>query len=78
MKIVELSWVDACSLGNAWDSRKEGEIGEPFKCQTVGYLVRKTRKKIIVAQSQCLENNDIMNRMVIPRGCVTEIKELST
>ena len=74
MKVIEINWEDACSVGNAWCDR---DNAEPYKCKTVGYLIKKDHKKIVVAQSHCLENNDVMNKMVIPRGCVLDIKELS-
>ena len=74
-KIIEVSWLDACSFGNMWVS-PDDEV-TCSHCKSVGYLLKKDKDKIIIAQSDS-NNGEVMNRFVIPKGCITGIKELSS
>jgi hypothetical protein len=43
----------------------------------VGYLVRKTRKEVVIVHEICLEDNTVRWIHTIPRGMVREIQELA-
>lgn len=65
--------MDAISYSNLWVA-KDGE-DEVAHCKSVGYLVKKDREKIVIAQSLA-QDGDVMNKFVIPRGCVRSIREI--
>ena len=74
MKIVLVDWVDSASVGG-WAGEEDLNVCE---CKTVGFLLRKTKDKVVVAQSisprDAVEVCD--NRFAIPRGCIKSIREL--
>lgn len=72
-KIIEVFWDDAISYGNAWVN---GGMEELAHNSSVGYLHAEDKEKICLAQSKSGE--DVMNKFVIPRGCIVDIKELSS
>lgn len=73
-KIIEVIWDDSCSIANQW-MKPNGEL-EPSHCKSVGYLVSKNKKSIVLAQSQHDETGEVHNQFIIPRGCIKKITEL--
>lgn len=73
MKTVEIEWVDAISYSNMWVARDSKE--SLALCRSVGYLVKKNKEKVVIAQSSA-SDGDVMNKFVIPRGCIKKITEL--
>ena len=71
MKIVLVDWVDSTSI-QGWEEGCDMGLCE---CRSVGYLIKKTKDKVILAQS--LNDHTYYNKFAIPRGCVTSITELS-
>ena len=72
IKIVEVIWNDALSEHGMW---LEPKPIDPAHTQSVGFLICKDKKKICLAQT-IGENGEVMNKFVIPKGCVISIKEL--
>ena len=70
MKFVLIEWVDS-NFHHGWDS----EIPELAYCVTAGILVNKCKESISVAIAQS-NNGNMANCMIIPRKCITSIKEL--
>lgn len=71
MKLVLVEWVDSTS-STGWENDPDLELSI---CKTVGYLTRKTKEKVVLAQS-ISDNNNVDNKFAIPRGCIQSIKEL--
>lgn len=78
-KKVEVTWVDACSYKGAWMSDEETKEwgNEGLVCTSVGFLVHRTRKGIMLAMS-CHEGNGINwgGAWLIPAGCVTRVRKI--
>ena len=74
MKIIEVEWEDSCSIANQW-MKPNGDL-EPSLCKSVGYLVSKNKKRIVIAQNYNDESGEVHNQFIIPRGCVIKIKEV--
>ena len=71
MKIVEVHWVDSASVGG-WTNDPECTC---IACKTVGYLIKKDRDEVVVAQ--CTSDEMLYdNKFVIPRGCIKSIREI--
>jgi len=71
LKIVLVKWEDSASASGWTD---EDDLA-PAECETVGYLLKKNKDRVVVVQS----TSDIAhydNRFAIPRGCIKSIKEL--
>lgn len=76
MKVVHVQWVDAASLGG-WRGKREAEIfieGELNPVHTVGILVKRTKKKIVLIQTHGI--NEVLGLFEIPTGCVKSIKTI--
>ena len=73
-KIVEVIWNDACS----YESRHPFDYEfRPSLCKTVGFLISETDKIIVVGRGIEPEMELVEGALVIPRGWIEEIKELS-
>ncbi|RJO72876.1 MAG: hypothetical protein C4523_02575 [Myxococcales bacterium] len=72
MKIVRITWHDA-EADAEW-AKADDPVTVP-ECETVGFLVKKTRKEIVIAHTR--SGDDVNGRFSIPRGCVVRIKEIA-
>ena len=73
MKIVKINWLDSGSKYRNWEFKDDWSL-EPLECMSVGFLVEKTAKKVVIAQS---DGQDEWGRLfVIPKGCITKIEEI--
>ena len=72
-KIVLVNWLDTCSRDSRWVDPKERMV--PVKCQSVGFLLEKTKKHVALAALDS-EDNMVNNLNTIPRGCVQSIRYL--
>ena len=78
MKIVEVTWRDSVAAGGQWEDcgvAKEMTLSE---CRSVGFLICRDKEKVTLAQSLGRNGQAVINVVSIPKGCVLEIKELST
>lgn len=75
MLIVEVEWDDSCSYANQW--MQPNDNLEASLCKSVGYLVAKNKNRIVLAQSQHDDSDEVHNQFVIPRGCVKSIRNLT-
>jgi len=71
MKIVVVEWADS-TTSTGWENDPDLEL---CICETVGYLAKKTREKVVLIQS-ISDGNNVDNKFAIPRGCIKSIKEL--
>lgn len=71
-KIVEVEWLDA-SHHSGWKDIIKAKKLKLLPCKTVGYLVGKSGEAVIVAETH--DSHYMSGFEVIPRSCVTSIKE---
>ena len=73
---VEVLWRDT-SGKNGWcdDLDVQEKLNEPDYVSTVGYLLEKTRDKLIIASGESCWGT-YMNLLSIPRNCVIGMNEL--
>lgn len=72
MKKVTVRWVDSASTPGWTDvARKDWGTVE---CESTGYLVEKSRKRLTLALSRTVDNNRACDFMSIPASCVRSIK----
>lgn len=69
-KVILVDWFDIAYGAGHWDPTIT-----PAKVSSVGYLVRKTKKELIVAMSRAWDS-DHGGLLAIPMGCVKSIKRL--
>lgn len=78
--LVRVEWDDASSHDEGWATREDLE-NRVQRCTTVGFVVRKDRKQVLLAMSKGQHAADTVMQyattMAIPLGWVTRIKVLS-
>uniref|UniRef100_A0A6M3L0A7 Uncharacterized protein n=1 Tax=viral metagenome TaxID=1070528 RepID=A0A6M3L0A7_9ZZZZ len=73
MQIVEVEWLDICAH-HGWDSKAHNRAGVS-NCKSTGYLVHNGKNHITIAQSLS-DNENVADKLSIPRNCVKAIKRL--
>lgn len=71
--IVKVDWLDS-SMEHGWQ-RPNKDSGGVTPCQSVGYIIRKNKREITLAQSKGNTGN-VSELISIPMSCVKEIKTL--
>ncbi len=71
--IVKVDWIDSCTE-HGWQ-RASKNSGGLIRCTSVGYIVRKNKREITLAQSKSSMGN-VGELISIPMTCVKEIKTL--
>ena len=74
MKIVKVTWEDACG-GDRWEDMEDVKLDD-YIVETVGFLLKKTDKHIIVVNQVCHVHGKGNNFMKIPMGMVRKVKYL--
>lgn len=75
-KKVEVTWMDSSGYG-AWDKRRSAINNRKIsEVKTLGYILKRNKREILVAQSIDLTIDSVDHTIIIPMGCVKEIKEL--
>ncbi len=64
-KILHVIWEDACGRSGWHDAQEEYKLS---RCETVGYLIKESRKVISLAQSIDHDCNKVDNVMMIPKS----------
>lgn len=72
-RLVEVEWRDAASHLRWFD---EGQAGELATCLTAGYVVKRDKRKIVVAQTLGVSLGRAMTtgHQAIPVGCVVRVR----
>jgi hypothetical protein len=79
VKRVEVRWLDTVALNHGWQSPRtyrRRARGAMRKMRTCGYLMRKTRSLVLVANSRMAGNGNVDYVMSIPRSQVIRIRRL--
>ena len=76
-KIVKVEWEDAVFSQDYYDGENLQKFN-PLPASTVGYLIRKDRKMVILSQTRFHEGVHLSDKFIhtIPRGMVTKITYL--
>jgi hypothetical protein len=75
-RLVEVKWLDAACTGTSnWEDPNVTQEAELAKALTVGYVWEETDEYIKVVAS-ITTSHQHGNGVVIPMGCVQEIREL--
>ena len=72
--LVEVEYLDSSTSGG-WQQKKDINH-EPAFCRTVGYLIKKTRRSLTLAQS-IGDTNDVDAIWRIPRGAILRQRHLA-
>jgi hypothetical protein len=76
--LVLIDWIDPWSKGG-WSDNPE-EVNEAwqhnFACQSVGWLVKEDKEKVMLAASRTANDSQIGDLFLIPRRCINKITEL--
>ena len=72
---VEVDWVDSYAL-TGWCTEKDVESTHADNCLSVGYMVRKDRKEVVLASGQSVDSENRQHLIAIPRCCVKSIRKL--
>lgn len=80
LPLVLVTWNDAVELGAGWHDLKDIEKHNVTACKSVGWLVHKDEKRIIIMSTVEGKENEISGGGVhaIPTDWCTSIQNLST
>ncbi len=73
MQIVKVHWEDSKS-NECWEFHGDMRDSQPVLCTSVGFLIAKTRKAVVLCLSD--SKNQTGQHITIPRSCVKEITKL--
>ena len=73
MKVVKISWVDSGTSEAIWES-KDDYTSEYGLCESVGYLLSKTKDRVVICQST--SDTQYGQTFVIPTKSITRIESL--
>lgn len=71
MKLVLIKWIDAVTADHGWRSMDEVQKMKPSKCQSVGWLLKKTATHVVLVSS--IGEGDCDGDITIPVGMIKEI-----
>lgn len=69
MKLVEVHWQDITTYSGWQETMVELGLDVPLEFITVGYLVRKSKDRVVITDT----SPTIGNITIFPRGCITKI-----
>jgi hypothetical protein len=73
--LVQVHWKDAMSPGSTWQDPDELVDMDPIEIVSVGYMLRRTKSKIVLASS--LGNNGAVGEcLVVPAPWVARVHRL--
>ncbi len=75
MKMVKATWIDSAFGRHGWESKKHYANIEPQTCTTVGFLVKRSASKVIIALNTD-QHGDVADCMVIPRKNIKKLEYL--
>ena len=73
--LVRVEWWDPASPTPSWISRDEAEDFEPCAVVTVGTILRRTRRVLVIAAT-IGAHGQVADVTAIPIGCVRRVRRL--
>ena len=77
ISLLRITWLDATSVAR-WTYLQEAETLQPVTCISIGYLLNETPIFYALASSVIQENEMLSEIIIIPKGMVVLVEELST
>jgi hypothetical protein len=75
LKLVLIEWLDSCTSNSEWKSIKN--VSGITKCTSVGFIIKKTKKYIILFPNICgTKNIQGCCDFTIPIGAIIKIKQI--
>ena len=71
--LVEVHWTDSYTM-HGWRGDEQPD-GEPLECRSVGYLVKRSKKVVVVCQNVS-EQGSTGDWMTIPASCIRRVRRL--
>lgn len=71
--MVYVKWMDSSSV-DRWLSKEEANKLKNLECESVGFLIKKTKNKLVLAASKSA--SEYGSTWVIPMVCVKKIKKI--
>ena len=72
MKIYYVEWLDSSMSTHGWQARSVGEELDLCLCKSVGIIIKKTKKRIVIAPTWSEENTS--QEGAIPKSCITKME----
>lgn len=72
---VEVLWNDASTKGG-WDTVSEYARHSPAQCSSMGYILKRTKKELILVMTKTLDNKDCMQGIAIPAKWIRKVRTL--
>lgn len=73
--IVEIEWVDSCSVGG-WHRPEHFTEASIANCRTVGYILERTSRHIVVVQNYGDDTRNVGEGMAIPAKAIKRVRRL--
>lgn len=74
--LVVIEWIDTCSH-DGWRTEKFCiDNNKPSRCCSVGWLLKKSRDKVLITTMREIDDDGCNDRQSIPRKAVTSIRRL--
>lgn len=73
-KIVFLEWKDSCH-NEGWQKERDSLTDRISHCQSVGFLLRSSKKDVLICQSSS-DTGNVSETLCIPRSCIEKITYL--
>ena len=74
-KIVYVEWEDSASA-QGWMKAKDAKKYKVAQCMSVGFVLRDTKKKLLLCTSLWPDNSDACQLMCIPKSSITKIEHI--
>ena len=75
-QLVEIEWDDASTSKLGWEDIAVYRAEEVVACRSVGYLIRKDKRQVVIVQTQVGNQTGVMREIAIPRGMVKRMTTL--
>lgn len=75
-KLWLISWVDSRTDTTSWTFYDRVEKPDPIIVESAGYIVRRSRKAIALAQNRTIDNDQYSHILIIPTKCILKRRRL--
>ena len=72
-----VTWTDSSFIKGWQYPDAGGVLPVPREIESIGWLVAEADDHLVLAPSRTQDEAGVLNSLAIPRGCVTEIEEIS-
>lgn len=76
MKLVEVIWDDSAHLTPRWRSFGEIRASRAATCETVGYVVKRSRRWLLLSSTVSIGDSEGYCAFRIPTGAIRRIRRI--